>query len=101
MLEGEDEETALRRELVEELGLVDFELGRFVLERTHSLPWSGRILRQHERYYLVRVEAFAVVPMIDLAPEHVTGHRWWTLDELESTGERIAPPRLAELVRSL
>ena len=28
---------------------------------------------------------------IEVAAEHVTGHRWWTLDELERTGERISP----------
>jgi hypothetical protein len=27
-------------------------------------------------------------------------HRWWTLEELEATDERVAPPGLAALVRS-
>jgi TDG/mug DNA glycosylase family protein len=55
VLPGESEEAALRRELAEEIGLREFSIGPLVLERTHSLPWSGRILRQHERVYLVRV----------------------------------------------
>ena len=101
LLAGETEEAALRRELLEEVGLTDFTLGPLVYERTHVLPWGKRLLRQHERYHLVRVASLAVEPTIDLAPENVTGHRWWTLDELDATDERIAPPQLATLVRSL
>ena len=101
VLAGESEEDALRRELAEEVGLHTFSVGPLVLERTHSLPLSGRILRQHERIYLVRVGSLDVRPAIDLAPENVTGHRWWTVAELESTDEQISPPHLAELVRGL
>ena len=101
MLAGESEEAALRRELREEVGLAAVELGPLVFERTHVLPWGERMLRQHERYYVVRVDSLVVEPTIDLATENVTGHRWWTLDELDATDERVAPPRLAALVRSL
>jgi TDG/mug DNA glycosylase family protein len=101
LLPGESEEAALRRELAEEIGLSKFSIGPLVLERTHSLPWSARIVRQHERVYLVRVERLDVHPSIDLLPENVTGHRWWTLDELDGTDERISPPQLADLVRAL
>jgi TDG/mug DNA glycosylase family protein len=101
ILAGETEEAALRRELLEEVGLAELDVGPLVFERTHVIPWGERLVRQHERYYLVRVGSLVVEPTIDLAPEHVTGHRWWTPDELESTDERIAPPRLAALVRSL
>jgi TDG/mug DNA glycosylase family protein len=98
---GEAEETALRRELLEEVGLREFDVGPLVFERTHVIPWGERLVRQHERCYLVRVGSLAVEPTIELAQESVTGHRWWTLDELDATDERIAPPRLAALVRSL
>jgi TDG/mug DNA glycosylase family protein len=100
-LEGESEEENLRRELVEELGLREFELGPVVWERTHVLPWNRRLLRQHERFYLVKLDSHEVAPTVDLAAENVQEHRWWTLAELESTHERIAPSSLAALVRSL
>jgi G:T/U-mismatch repair DNA glycosylase/8-oxo-dGTP pyrophosphatase MutT (NUDIX family) len=100
-LEGEAEADCLRRELVEEIGLRDPEVGPLVLERTHVLPWDGRLYRQHERFFAVRAEAHEVVPAIDLEPEHLYGHRWWTRAELERTEERISPPRLTELLHAL
>src|SRR5262249_58218670 len=100
VLAGESDETALRRELLEEVGLAEFDIGPFVFERTHVIPWSERLVRQHERYYLVRVGSLTVLPTVDLATENVTGHRWWTLEELDATDERIAPPELTALVRS-
>ena len=99
--DGEADDAALRRELLEETGLRDFERGPLLLERTHTLPWGERLMRQHERVYLVRVEAFDPAPSIDLAPENVTGARWWTVDELEAADERISPPGLTELLRSI
>jgi double-stranded uracil-DNA glycosylase len=97
---GETDEQALRRELLEEAGLREFELGPLVLERTHVRPGSRRLIRQHDSFYLVRVDRIEVSPTIDMAAENMAGHRWWTLEELEDSDERIAPPGLAALVRS-
>ncbi len=96
---GEPDEDGLRRELLEEMGLRDFDLGPLIFERTHQIPWGRRIVRQHDRFYLVRVDRHEVAPTVELEDEFVTAHHWWTLAELEETRERIAPPNLAELVR--
>ena len=69
--------------------------------KSNVLPLTGRIVRQREHFYLVRVEQHEPAPTIDLAEEHVHGHRWWTLDELESTDERLAPRALATHARAL
>ena len=95
------DEQALRRELLEEVGLHDFQLGERVFERTHVLPGTPDIRIQHDRFYEVRVESLEVAPTIDLEAEDVTGHRWWTLAELEATAERYSPPELPELLRAL
>ena len=95
----EDGSEGLRRELAEETGLVDVEPGPLVYERTHRVPWGERLVEQHERIFLVRIRGrdVEVAPTVDLAAENVTGHRWWTLAELEGTSERVSPPNLAEL----
>jgi double-stranded uracil-DNA glycosylase len=98
---GESNEQALRRELLEEVGLREVELGPLVLERTHVRPGRRRLIRQHDAFYLVRVDRIEVSPTIDMAAENMADHRWWTLEELEATEERVAPPGLAALVRAL
>lgn len=104
----EDEETderALRRELLEEAGLEEFEIGPLVWTRTHLVPLGdGRWDGQTERYYLLRTPAFEPEPRLsweDLRAENLVGVRWWTLDELETAETEFAPRRLPSLVRSL
>jgi TDG/mug DNA glycosylase family protein len=98
---GEDELATLRRELLEEAGLDGVEVGPIVWRREHVYPWQRRLLRQAEVFHLVRVERHEAVPTIDLVPEGISGHRWWTLDELAATDERISPRALATGVRAL
>ena len=97
--DGESDEQALQRELLEEAGLDVAEAGPVVHEREHTFPWDGRIVCQRERFYLVRVEVHEPAPTIDLRPEGVTEVRWWTLSELDRAREVIVPPELAQLVR--
>jgi TDG/mug DNA glycosylase family protein len=99
--EGETVEEALRRELVEEVGLHVSDLGEPVHQRTHILPGSRHLRIQHDTFFVVRVESIDVAPTIDLEAENVEGHRWWTVDELEATDERYSPPELPELLRTL
>ena len=102
---GESDEHALRRELSEETGLDDFDLGPLVWTRVHEWEdlnprWDG----QRERTYLLRVPPFDPAPRFTaeaLAAEFVHGLRWWTIDELESSGETFAPERLPELVAAI
>ena len=105
LAEGETDEQALRRELVEEAGLEDFELGSRVWDRTHIQPFGqGRWDGQVERFYVVRVPAFEPTPRLtweQLRLEGVTAVRWWELDELEATQTTFAPRRLPTLVREL
>jgi TDG/mug DNA glycosylase family protein len=99
--EGESEEDALRRELHEEAGLEQFEIGPLVHEREHTFPWARVIYHQRERFRLVRVEEHEAAPTIDVAREGVTEVRWWTAAELASPVETLVPAELPELVRRL
>ena len=99
--EGEGVESALRRELAEELGLDDFELGPEIWAREHTFAWRGSILRQRERIWLVEIPHHEPSPRVDLAAELVADVRWWTPDELEAATETLGPERLPELLRDL
>ena len=101
--EGESDAEAIRRELLEETGLEEYQLGPHVWTRTAPLR-SDRWDAETERMYLVRVPAFEPQPHFDeeaLRAEGVTAVRWWALDELEEAAEPCAPRRLALLTREL
>jgi len=103
--EGETHEQAIVRELAEEAGLAEVELGPWIWTRTHVFPfesglWDGQV----ERYVLVRAPSFDPVPQFSaeaLAAEYVTAIRWWTQAELAAGGTEFAPTRLPELVAAL
>jgi ADP-ribose pyrophosphatase YjhB (NUDIX family) len=103
--EGETHEDAIRRELAEEAGLDEVDLGPWIWTREHVFPfenglWDG----QAERFVLVRALAFEPAPRFtaeQLRAEYVTELRWWTLPELHASAELFAPRRLPALLAAL
>jgi ADP-ribose pyrophosphatase YjhB (NUDIX family) len=96
----ESDDQALRRELAEELGLDEFELGPLLWRREHEFDSPAAGFRgQRERCYLVRSGRFEPAPRLDLAAEHVSELRWWTAEELRQSDAVFGPRRLPELVR--
>jgi len=98
---GETDEEALRRELREELGLLEYDLGPLAWKHARTFAYRRRLYFQSNHVYLVRVTSHDPRPTIDVEAEGVVGMRWWTLDELETTDERLAPTALVEHVRTL
>jgi ADP-ribose pyrophosphatase YjhB (NUDIX family) len=106
---GETHEDAIRRELREESGLLEFELGPVVWVR--EARWEqarlmGPYEGQRERIYLVRTPAFEPTPALtpaELQRELVTAVRWWSQEELaQAEAETAFAPRdLARLLRAL
>jgi 8-oxo-dGTP pyrophosphatase MutT (NUDIX family) len=105
---GEDDAATVRRELDEEVGLRDLEVGAHLWTRTIVVPfldgsWDG----QCERVYLVHSPSFVPQPSMSweqLMAEHVHELRWWTVDELLAAardGVRFAPRELPTLVAAV
>jgi double-stranded uracil-DNA glycosylase len=99
---GESDEDALRRELQEECGLRDVELGPLLWTRTHRFAdmagWGG----QTERHYLVRTPPFEPQPEMDVSAEGISAFRWFVADELDAfdTAPRNLAVLLGDLVRN-
>jgi ADP-ribose pyrophosphatase YjhB (NUDIX family) len=101
---GEGLEDGLRRELGEETGLEDAELGPVVWTRREEFLWAGQTLRQSERIVLVRAPSFDPRPQLSaeqLAAEGVHEVRWWTLAELECSNATFYPTRIRHFLRRL
>ncbi|MET7310483.1 NUDIX hydrolase [Streptomyces sp. NPDC005134] len=103
-LEGdESREQAALRELAEETGITDVELGPVLWQRICSFPFDGRRWDQDEWYFLARTTQTAtdLSGLTWLEQRSVAGLRWWTSAELSVARETVYPTRLAELLRTL
>ena len=95
---GESDEQTLRRELAEECGLDEFEIGPVLWnEEGFSLEEPGHGGWAH-RAYLVRVPHFEPAPRLDMAAEGGHEMRWFDPDELEGVPTR--PEDLAARLRN-
>jgi len=91
---GEATLAALHRELDEETGLTNAEVGEHIWTREHVIPFvDGSYDGQRDQIHLVRTERFEPDPSIGWAQmraERVYEMRWWTLAEVVAHGARHA-----------
>ncbi len=95
---------ALRRELFEETGLTQFELGPEVWRRDHHFTWGGHAIFQHEGFYLIQLERFE--PTFHHLPDEgertaFCNFRWWPVAEIQASSELFSPHRLGKLLKAL
>jgi 8-oxo-dGTP pyrophosphatase MutT (NUDIX family) len=100
---GETAVEAARRELREETGLVDVEVGPCVWVRRHVVQFGRTWIDARESYFFVRAPAFEVSTdaHTDVERRFLTEHRWWELAEIATSPERFVPRDFAALARPL
>lgn len=100
---GETPETALRREIVEEVGIRDIRVGPPVWLLRNRFIFNGRAIDQENTFYLVRTGETAIDRSgeDEVEQEAIVGTRWWTLDELRATPDRLYPVPLVPCLTSL
>ncbi len=99
--DGETHEEAAIRELYEEVGRADLEIGPCLWLRRIEFTWEDWYVKQDERTYLVRApEAFEpVVIHPDLEP--IVGSGWFGPDALRGLTETVYPEDLATQLTNL
>lgn len=100
---GESYEAAARRELFEETGL-SLDCGPQVAQRLAEFTAiEGHPVWADERYFLVRADAPEISADGYTAQERacVTGHRWFTRDDLNDWLETIYPTDIVQMLAAL
>ncbi|WP_449411650.1 NUDIX hydrolase [Methylobacterium komagatae] len=97
---GEDHVTACARELGEEIGRSDVTIGPQIASCDGPFHLFKQSRDARERYFLVRLpdDRIDTSLLAETEDNPVQGTRWWTLDELQATRERIEPAGLARVV---
>jgi len=103
----ETSEDGARRELWEEAGIADAEIGPCVWVQHARFTFAGLRFDQHERIHVAWCDAdgddatYRPGSLEALEAMAFTGRRWWPLEELLASTEPVLPTRLREFIPAL
>jgi len=101
---GESFEETVRREIAEETGIVEVDVGDLLMEIDHAFTFAGEHYNCRERYFVCRMVGIDLRPtLLDPVEESgIVGVEWWTLEDLATQPpERLEPPQVLDMIRSL
>ena len=100
---GETHEEACRRELSEEIGVTDVELGPLVAVCDGPFHLFRKPRHARERYFVVRLPSDVIDTsrLAETEDNPVRGTRWWCLDALAASAERVEPAGLANVAQQI
>jgi len=99
----ENRHTALQRELYEEIGRDNWDIGFPVWERSHTFDFEGETLTQHEVFYWVESEWFNPPETMPDAHEnqYFGGFKWWTVEDIINSQDEFTPKDLGRFFKEL
>ena len=97
---GETSEQTAAREIVEETGITDFEMGPCIWTQQVQFTFAGMFFDSDERIHVAWCDGG------EFAPRHLEyfealafrGARWWAPDDLLASEEVLLPPRMREFL---
>ena len=101
---GEGFADAARRELFEETGILREAVSQQVEEREFALQLHvGEYVIAEERFFLVRVTAPSLSRdhRTPIEKEVMTDHRWWSVEDMNSTSETVFPETLVDILAGI
>lgn len=101
--EGESPAEAAKREVAEETGLMDFELGPHIWNRQARYTFNGNKVHTKESWFFSRVAGFEIdiSGFSEIEHKSFVENRWWTSEELFATNEHLTPRALPSLFGDL
>ena len=94
---------AARRELLEETGISEVELGPCVWQRDCVSWYSGTPVHVVEEYFVGRTATTVIdtTGQLEYELRDLTEARWWAIEEILASADDFQPAELGRLVREL
>lgn len=97
---GETSAQAAHREIIEETGITDFELGPCIWTQECQFTFAGYLFDSQEWIHVAWCDGGEYAPkgLEYFEALAFRGARWWDLGDLLESAEPVLPPRLREFI---